>query len=74
MSWNMQRTDLRELVRIAKHVNADIVIGQETGIPNNEFRELDGYLFWTAGDGKEKVRRGKNESKSQTQTQVERKM
>ena len=64
LSWNMQSTAPREIVRIAKHHNADIVSGQETGIPNNEFRELDGYVFWTASGGKEKMGTGKAKPKA----------
>ena len=61
MQWNMQRCDFLELDRIATHHKADIIIAQETGVENSEFRETENYYFWTASDKKAKKNKEKDE-------------
>ena len=63
----MQRGDFMELDRIAKHFDADVIIAEETGIENSEFRETDNYHIWTASDKEAKERKEKSLKQSTPQ-------
>ena len=56
----MQRVALDELDRIAMHFEADLIIAQETGIENSEYRETKNFAIWTASDKEAKERKEKD--------------
>ena len=53
----MLRCSTPELDRVASENDADIVIAQETGIENSEYRETKNYAIWTASDKEAKERK-----------------